>query len=76
MQKSRKLLALILTLVIVAGMLSTAAYADIISPDTAPAQICVTMTEDPQHSVSITWTTIDTNLTDPAVTINGMIFSA
>ncbi|MDR2713579.1 MAG: fibronectin type III domain-containing protein, partial [Clostridiales bacterium] len=36
---------------------------------TVPAQIAATMTQDPQHSMSITWTTIDTALVNPQVTV-------
>ena len=76
MQKSKKLSALFLSIVLAISLFGSVAFADDVSPDAAPAQIGVTMTEDPQHSVSVTWTTIDTNLTDPVVTVNGMTFNA
>ena len=76
MQKLKKPSALLLSVIIVIGLLSSSAFAGDISLDVAPAQICVAMTEDPQHSISITWTTIDTTLTNPAVTVNGVTFSA
>ena len=68
MKRITKLSTLFLSLVFVFGLLAAPSSAQI-SFDVAPAQIGVAMTEAPQHSVNITWTTISTNLTNPTVTI-------
>ena len=36
---------------------------------TVPAQIAATMTQDPQHNMSVTWTTLDTTLVNPQVAV-------
>ena len=68
MKRLNRLSTWLLSIVFTFGLLSAPVMAAV-GPDVTPAQIGVTMTEDPQHSVSITWTTIDTTLTNPVVSI-------
>ena len=52
------------------GILNTAmAAGDVLNPTKAPAQIALSMTSQPETSMNINWTTIDTSLTDPIVTV-------
>ena len=57
---------MVMTISVITGVMSWAIPADYY---TGPAQIAVCMTEDPQHSVLLTWTTIDTTLTGAKVTV-------
>jgi len=70
MQKIKRISALFLSLVIVAGLLGTAAFA---APSTdpwkSPQQVVAAMTENPQNEMVVTWTTIDLTLTDAKVEV-------
>ncbi|MCL2126591.1 MAG: metallophosphoesterase [Oscillospiraceae bacterium] len=70
MQRMKKTFALYLALVIVVGLSTTAAYASPpADPWKSPQQIAATMTENPCNEVVVTWTTIDTTLTDAKVEV-------
>ena len=77
--KACKLAALFLSMIIVIGMMGAVAFA---TPGPAPSaapnawkspqQISVSMTENPQNEMIVTWTTIDLTLTDAKVHVNAV----
>jgi predicted phosphodiesterase len=73
MQRTKRFTALFLSLVITIGLLSTAAFAaQPTDPWKSPQQIATAMSENPQSEMVITWTTIDTTLTNAKVKVTPM----
>jgi predicted phosphodiesterase len=69
MRGFKKLAVVFLSLTIILAALSPTVWAATANPDVTPAQIAASMSEDPQHSVNITWTTIETSLVDAKVSV-------
>lgn len=68
---ARKFLPIVISLVMMLSVFGVQAsvFADENSKSSAPAQIDSTVTLDPSHSVTVTWTTEDTTLTNPVVNV-------
>ena len=70
MHKTKRIVALCLSFVIIFSLLSvTALAAPSADPWKSPQQIAVTMTENPQNEMIVTWTTIDLTLDGAKVTV-------
>ena len=70
MQPFKKLAILLLSLIIVVGLLSMADFAvPSTDPWKSPQQITVSMTENPQNEMVVTWTTIDLTLAGAQVEV-------
>ena len=62
----KKSVAMLLSVLLISSMLlnNVALAVPSIDPTQVPSQIALALTSDPQTSISINWTTVDTTLTD------------